>query len=70
VSWKHAKPTQADVERARLFYETYTAPEPSLTKRILSGEFGRGSKDYLILRKAREYAREREYSLSQPERPA
>jgi hypothetical protein len=57
--------TPEDVERARAFYESYTAPEPSLTLMVLRGEFGPVSRDYLILRKAREYARDREQRLSQ-----
>jgi hypothetical protein len=32
---------------------------------VLRGEFGPVSRDYLILRKAREYARDREQRLSQ-----
>jgi hypothetical protein len=62
--------TKADVERAKSYYDAYQAPEPSLTMRVLRGEFGQGSIDYLILRKARKYAIDREHSLSQPERPA
>lgn len=60
---KPVKITQGDIERARRFYEQYTAPEPSLTLMILRGEFGEASKNRLIYRRAKEYAIDREHGM-------